>query len=111
MDSIAAILEETAARARALTDRARQALLMGRNAKALIHRLPVELLSRIFRTAAYFGKLSSAPDLPPLFDINRPIPLTHVCASWRNIVQSQPSFWNTIICRLYDENSSYSGEL
>ena len=58
MESIAAILEQTAARARALTDRARQALLMGRNAKALIHRLPVEVLSMIFHTAAYFGDLN-----------------------------------------------------
>ena len=109
MDTVIAILEEATAQARSVRALARQALGVARNAKAAIHRLPVEVLSMVFRMAADCGRMHSTPDQAPIFDINMPIPLTHVCTLWRNIVQGQPSFWSTIICRLRDDNP-HSGE-
>jgi hypothetical protein len=51
------------------------------------HRLPLELLTRIFHLAVDHGSEEHAKQI---------IPLTHVCRYWRTVLLAYPSIWSTV---------------
>ncbi|KAI5893408.1 uncharacterized protein SCHCODRAFT_02666514 [Schizophyllum commune H4-8] len=74
------------------TEEQRTADSHGPDRHSIISRLPVELLSEIFRwyvaSAIFWHPFGQ--DWPPLI-------LTHVCSSWRNIVMSLPRLWTQVV--------------
>ncbi|KAJ6554310.1 hypothetical protein B0H19DRAFT_1153133 [Mycena capillaripes] len=60
--------------------------------------LPNELVSEIF---IHF--LPAYPLCPPLFGIDSPTSLTHICREWRQIALATPQLWRAI--QLYDHDN------
>ena len=67
---------------------------------SLTHRLPRELVSRIFTfSVPPFAQLVPSPYWDPMY--SSPGTLTLVCNAWKNIALSTPQLWNSFAIRLY----------
>ncbi|KAI5830419.1 hypothetical protein K523DRAFT_302678 [Schizophyllum commune Tattone D] len=57
--------------------------------------LPTELLTEIF--CLHLGIVGGRWSGRPWEDRQSPLPLTHVCSSWRQIVMDKPEFWTHLV--------------
>ncbi|TEB34792.1 hypothetical protein FA13DRAFT_1707615 [Coprinellus micaceus] len=67
--------------------------------RAPIHRLPVEILSKVFRAHVDSNSRDTVGFVDDLEDYNppvNPVPLTHVCRAWRVSAAGNSSLWTDI---------------
>lgn len=73
-----------------------------RNSEAPVHRLPLEILVKIFKLALRGNEGTPQDDLTDIqngateFYYQKLIPLSSVCNEWRTVIRDTPAFWSPI---------------